>query len=185
MVEFMQEPNTEQTALQAAVPAQQARLLMLRIPPILMANELSRFHRFLSYFLCPKMTSLGNFIRSFCASLSSRALGATVSQRYFIKETLFRYAGSGKTFNNSKKLICSLRTHIWAARRVPAAVGQATASRCEPAAGTRQRAKSITVQSVNVSIGAANISIMLHVQPSVCNFSINNNASSSSNTEKI
>merc|ERR1719323_976361 len=35
MVELWQEPKTEQTALQAAVPAQHARLLMLRIPPIL------------------------------------------------------------------------------------------------------------------------------------------------------
>ena len=37
MVELWQEPKTEQTALQAAVPAQHARLLMLRIPPILSA----------------------------------------------------------------------------------------------------------------------------------------------------
>lgn len=33
-VEFMQDPKTEQTALQAAVPAQHARLPMLRRPPI-------------------------------------------------------------------------------------------------------------------------------------------------------
>lgn len=45
MVEFWQEPNTEHTALHAAVPAQQARLLMLRIPPIVMAKEFPRFHR--------------------------------------------------------------------------------------------------------------------------------------------
>ena len=51
MVELWQEPKTEQTALQAAVPAQQARLPMLRMPPISsLLKQLTQFSKNLNDF---------------------------------------------------------------------------------------------------------------------------------------